>query len=234
MELLTAAEMRAAERAAIGSGAASGLDLMERAGEGVVAAALDRAPALARAPGWAAILCGPGNNGGDGFVIARVLRARGWRVDLFQDPGEGAPPDAAENLRRWRGIGAIRPLAEAGGALDADLIIDALFGTGLTRPLEGEAARLAALSRGARARIVAVDAPSGLCCDSGRALGAAFHAGLTVTFHRAKRGHYLDEGPFHCGDLDIVDIGLSGAAPGAARLAGPPGGGIDKAGGHKY
>src|SRR5690625_5153379 len=148
-ELLTGAEMREIEARAIAGGAVTGLELMERAGQGVVDALLEMRPELGRRPGRALILCGPGNNGGDGFVIARLMSAHGWQVDLClygHAPTEIAklPPDAAENARRWREIGDIYPLESA--FIDAletpDLIVDALFGTGLTRPL---AAPLSAL-----------------------------------------------------------------------------------------
>ncbi|WP_413788569.1 NAD(P)H-hydrate dehydratase [Paludibacillus litoralis] len=246
MELLTAAQMRGIEQAAIGGGSVAGLELMERAGSGVVDALLAWRPAFFRAPGRAAALCGPGNNGGDGFVIARRLKEAGWEVEVFLlgDP-EKLPPDAAENARRWRELGRIRPLAEAPDDLgaSADLVIDALFGTGLARPLEGAAARIcAALSArpaGGRAVVVGVDAPSGLCSDSGRVLGdgsaAAMVCDLTVTFHRERLGHRLDQGPDRlCGDLRVVDIGLSGAPREAARLIGPKAFDVAKRGGHKY
>jgi hydroxyethylthiazole kinase-like uncharacterized protein yjeF len=241
-DMLTAAQMRAHESAAIESGAVSGAELMERAGRGVIEAALARWPDLARAPACAVVLCGPGNNGGDGFVVARLLAERGWRVAAFLlgDP-DRLPPDAAANHRRWSALGPTRPLADAEAeteaaeaAGEAVLVVDALFGTGLARPLEGVAAAIVA--RRAR-RCVAVDIPSGLCADSGRVLGAAMRADLTVSFHRPKPGHYLADGPDHCGALAVADIGLSHealpgavtlcAAPGAARLA-------KGAGAHKF
>ncbi|WP_104017114.1 NAD(P)H-hydrate epimerase [Roseovarius nitratireducens] len=236
--LLSAAQMRAEETAAIESGAVTGLELMERAGRGVVEAAFAHWPDLARAPQRALVLCGPGNNGGDGFVVARLLKEWGWDVQAFLlgDP-ERLPPDARSNHRRWSALGATRPIDDARAAAaagDAALVVDALFGTGLTRPLEGVLADLVARPA---SRCVAVDIPSGLCADSGRVLGAAMRADLTVTFHSAKPGHYLADGPGHCGALAVADIGLrdgdvAGAitlcpAPGAARLA-------KGAGAHKF
>ncbi|WP_212525806.1 NAD(P)H-hydrate dehydratase [Actibacterium sp. MT2.3-13A] len=218
-ELLTSAQMRAIEQAAMGSGAVSGLELMERAGRGVVEAIFEEWPALARAPQRAAVLCGPGNNGGDGFVVARLLEAWGWAVELFLygDPA-ALPPDARANFERWgRRPGTIEE-ATARDDLQADVVVDALFGIGLVRPLEGLDALLRLLSgRGeGRPAIVAVDIPSGLCADSGRVLAgeglhgpAAVSADLTVTFHRAKLGHVLGDGPRHCGRLVCKDIGLS-------------------------
>ena len=233
IELLTSAQMRAIEQAAILTGQVSGEELMERAGRGVVAALGDGAP------GRAAVLCGPGNNGGDGFVIARLLAERGWQVtaQLLGDP-EAASGDAARALARWRQAGgAVAPLDIAAmRALPApDLWVDALFGTGLSRPLEGVAAEAVALlaARRARegARIVAVDIASGLCSDSGRFLGPEITPDLTVSFHRAKCGHYLADGAR--GRLVVADIGLAHDGSAAARLTGPediPA----KSGGHKY
>ncbi|WP_375690988.1 NAD(P)H-hydrate dehydratase [Pseudooceanicola sp. LIPI14-2-Ac024] len=246
--LLTAEEMRAAERAAMESGLASGRDLMERAGRGVADSLLAHWPDLAQGPQRAAVVCGPGNNGGDGFVVARLLRDWGWEVEAFLlgDP-DRLPPDARAKLDRWQG--PVARLPEAGAGFDPDrwdVIVDALFGTGLTRGLAPEAG-LSRLLPGRdrpvqdrRARIVAVDAPSGLCLDSGRVLeGDALWADLTVTFHRAKRGHYLAEGPGRCGALAVVDIGLDRAAgpAGVPLCAAPPGARVDKGrrgDAHKY
>ncbi len=255
-ELLTAAQMGALEKAAIESGQVSGLELMERAGRGVVEAAFARWPDLAQGPGHAAILCGPGNNGGDGFVIARLLREWGWQVDLwlFGDPDK-LPPDARANHDRWCAMGgAVRPYAEDGagafavaaeGDADRVLIVDALFGTGLTRPVEGveafaQATRGVGVPKGAR--VVAVDIPSGLCADSGRYLGGteqpdrAIRADLTVSFHAAKLGHYLADGPRICGALAVADIGLGASGdPAVARLVGAPSPDLLRKGeGHKY
>ena len=238
-ELLTSAQMRAIEGAAIASGAVTGLELMERAGRGVVTAVFAEWPDLAPAGwvGWGAgppdppeyldqekggrravVLCGPGNNGGDGFVVARLLAGLGWGVEVFLlgEP-EKLPPDARVNYARWCEIGAVAPLRMAEVDLwEADLAVDALFGTGLTRPLEGEAL-LAANALATRAfgddPVVAVDAPSGLCMDSGRPLvppegdGVAA-AGLTVSFHALKLGHVLAMGPERCGRAVVADIGL--------------------------
>ncbi|WP_323765490.1 MULTISPECIES: NAD(P)H-hydrate dehydratase [Roseobacteraceae] len=243
-DLLTAAGMRAVERAAIQSGAVTGAALMERAGQGVVAAVLETWPELAEGARSATVLCGPGNNGGDGFVVARLLRARGWQVSVFLY-GDAAklPPDARTNHQRWCELGEVRPLT--GAALAArgvcDLSVDALFGTGLTRPLQGE---LAAALEGRPSqdwpRRVAVDVPSGLCADSGRLLAdrdaaPAVRADLTVSFHSAKPGHVLSDGPELCGALVVKDIGLDAEGPGTEtlRLTGRPEG-LGKDAGHKF
>ncbi|SMH55549.1 NAD(P)H-hydrate dehydratase [Maritimibacter sp. HL-12] len=256
--LLTSAQMRAIEGAAIASGAVSGLELMERAGAGVLEALVAHWPDCATRPGLAVVLCGPGNNGGDGFVIARLLAKAGWevRLGLLGRP-DRLPPDARTNHDLWAALGAVQSLDDALAALGkADLAVDALFGTGLARPLEGTAARaanaLAEMAWGG-GRVLAVDAPSGLCMDSGRPLvppegdGVAA-ATLTVSFHALKAGHVLAEGPERCGRAVVADIGLTAsqhrAALGvdgvqtlAAIVEPPDAGRLDKAahpGAHKY
>ena len=218
-ELLTAAQMRAIEQAAIESGEVTGLELMERAGRGAVEAILAEWRELASGERRAVVLCGPGNNGGDGFVVARLLRERGWAVEAFlYGDANKLPPDARVNYERWVGMGEIfrADLLEPEGRL-ADLYIDALFGTGLTRPVINEGLeRVAAEIEDDRAKppyLVSIDVVSGLDADSGRPLGMAHSiadAHLTVTFHSAKLGHYLEKGPVSGGRLRVVGIGLDG------------------------
>ena len=259
-ELLTAEQMRSLERAAIDSGAVTGLDLMERAGAGVVEAVLEEWPDLAEGPHHAVVFCGPGNNGGDGFVVARLLHARGWQVDVFHyGDAEKLPPDARVNYERWGAVGQVSPLTEA--AIDGyaeehptcRLAVDALFGTGLARPfltlarVQMEVNGWQAASRGGAApHVVAVDIPSGLCADSGRYLGldgetpcdASILANLTVTFHARKLGHVLADGPAACGRLVVRDIGLPASPRAEAEVTqdcGPPDArGLGKHAGHKY
>ena len=215
-ELLTAAQMRAIEQAAIESGQVTGLELMERAGHGVVEAVFEAWPKLARAPHHAVVLCGPGNNGGDGFVVARLLKEWGWQVEVFlYGDANKLPPDAKANYERWREMGEVAAMEAAPRfAHEAALFVDALFGTGLRRPLEGAVLTWAADREAdpeAQGKTVAVDIPSGLCSDSGHELGhngATVLASLTVSFHAAKLGHYLQYGPFKCGRTVVVDIGL--------------------------
>jgi len=257
-ELLTAAQMRAIEQAAIRSGEVTGLELMERAGQGVVEAVLEEWPELAAAPGRAVVLCGPGNNGGDGFVVARLLKARGWEVEVFLygDPAK-LPPDACTNYEQWSELGevAVRginspPVTDDRFQLDedVDLLVDALFGTGLTRPFGGLFSVLATpdasgLLADKGVRGVAVDMPTGLCSDSGKPLGPVLRADLTVSFHAEKLGHRLADGPSLCGKVVVKSIGLeAGVGPKAVALGEvvrllDRGGlsGLDKrAGAHKY
>jgi len=211
--------MRAIERHAIESGAVSGLTLMERAGEGVVAAIRARWPGALRVT----VLCGPGNNGGDGFVVARLLREAGCAVRVLAAAGpDRMPPDAAENALRWLEGGVILPLTRK--ALSdpdwgrSDVYVDAIFGTGLSRAPKDDIASVLMQIGGNHgegryyaSRLVAIDAPSGMCLDSGRVLlpGAAIpHAALTVTFHCLKAGHVLARGPEVCGEVVVHDIGL--------------------------
>lgn len=206
--LLTAAEMRGAETAAMAAGV-SGLVLMERA---VMAAALAVERALPT--GEALVLAGPGNNGGDGFGIATALRRRGWRVTVAADalPGGDA---AAAMVAGWGG--PVVPLADAA---PAPLIIDALFGTGLTRPLPAAVQAVLDRLRG-RGRVVAVDIASGLHADSGAALGRSLAADLTVTFGAAKRGHVLGQGAALSGRLVVADIGVALPDSAARLITGP-------------
>ncbi|MDP2062866.1 MAG: NAD(P)H-hydrate dehydratase [Phaeovulum sp.] len=220
-DLLTTAQMRATEAAAIASGTVTGLELMERAGAAVVAAIAAEWPDTA--PTRAAVLCGPGNNGGDGFVVARLLQAAGWAVAVFAYAAPERMPADAEVMRaRWRALGPVAAFAEFDPAA-FDLVIDALFGIGMTRPMPPTPQAEALRAR--PPRLVAIDLPSGLDADTGSRIEPALSASLTVSFHTAKPGHYLAEGPEACGRLVLADIGLSSspeiplpeAAPRAAR-----------------
>ncbi len=209
--LLTIAEMYRADAAAADAGV-PGLQLMEAAG-GAIAREIRRR----WRPRPTLVLCGPGNNGGDGFVVARLLQERGWpvRLALFGAAGD-LKGDAAVNAGRWQG--PVRPLDPVlldarhpdGGRFAADpLIVDALFGAGLTRPVEGIPAEVIAATAGRT--VVAVDVPSGVQGDTGAVLGSAPEAALTVTFFRGKPGHRLYPGRGRCGEVVIVDIGIPDA-----------------------
>ncbi len=245
-ELLTAAQMRAVERAAIESGEVTGLELMERAGRGVVEAVFEAWPELAKTTHRAVVLCGPGNNGGDGFVVARLLKDWGWDVEVFLygDPAK-LPPDAKVNYERWGEMGevidfyACQEIHLIGGhnkktrrwstapleTWDDRVLVDALFGIGVDKPADErmrEVVRNIELLSGPNKR-VAVDLPSWLHADTGVFVDYApcelgkmheavefvpIEADLTVTFHRAKRGHVMRDGLSKCGNLVIKGIGL--------------------------
>ncbi|MFT7593381.1 MAG: hydroxyethylthiazole kinase-like uncharacterized protein yjeF [Paracoccaceae bacterium] len=226
-ELLTAAQMRAIEQAAISAGQVTGLKLMERAGAGVVEAIFEEWPDWAASPHKVVVMCGPGNNGGDGFVIARLLMDKGWQVSAFLD-GEvdGLTPDARVNHDLWAAIGPSGPLTDRSfGTVKSppDLVVDALFGTGLTREIDGDAAfllsNLEVLREEFGVKCVAVDIPSGVCADSGRPLGCFPVADLTVTFHTEKLGHCLERADSHSGRVVVKDIGLPHAEKSRERAA---------------
>ncbi|HMI97734.1 MAG TPA: NAD(P)H-hydrate dehydratase [Micropepsaceae bacterium] len=204
-EILTVAEMSEADRLTIGSGVAS-LTLMESAGSAVADAVDANYPVAS-----VLVLCGPGNNGGDGFCAASHLRKRGYdvRASCLAEPAslEG---DAAEMARRWRGpLSLFTPDVIEG----ATLIIDAIFGAGLSRPLDGPVAEMARAVNASRCPALAVDVPTGLHGDMGRPLdgkdGVCFLAERTVTFFRKKPGHVLLPGRFLCGKTDVADIGIA-------------------------
>ncbi|MDE2513248.1 MAG: NAD(P)H-hydrate dehydratase [Alphaproteobacteria bacterium] len=201
--LLTPAEMAAADRAAAAAGVA-GTVLMEAAGRAVAEAIMRR-----WSPRPVSVLCGPGNNGGDGFAAARRLAAAGWRVRVgllgSRDTLRG---DAREHATRWRG--EVEPLSPV--LLDgAGLVIDALFGAGLSRPLDGLARTVVEALIKRRLPVVAVDVPSGLDGATGAVLGVAAPAAITVTFFRKKPGHLLLPGRLLCGDVQLADIGIPAA-----------------------
>jgi len=214
VRLATAAEVRALDAAAIAAGASGGA-LMARAGAAVARAAR----ALLAPGGRVVVLCGAGNNGGDGWVALRLLHQGGVaaRAVTLADPAalhgdaRAAFEAAAAAGARWEGAAAL-PRVELG---PGDLAVDALLGTGLARAPEGAyAAAIAQLAevRGRGAQVLAVDVPSGLSANTGRALGACVTADRTVTFACLKRGLVLHPGPAHAGAVEVVDIGIPAAA----------------------
>jgi NAD(P)H-hydrate epimerase len=193
-------------------GGVPGLTLMEAAGT-----AIARAIRRRYRPRSVAVLCGPGNNGGDGFVVARLLAMEGWpvRLGLLGAP-EALKGDAGANAARWRG--PIHPLAADFLAGDP-LVVDALFGAGLARPLDGIARTLIEAINARDLPCIGVDVPSGVHGDSGEVLGVAPRCRLTVTFFRAKPGHLLLPGRALCGELIVADIGIPAATLGEIRPA---------------
>lgn len=211
MRLVGSAEMREIDRTAIEVFGIPSLTLMDRAGRAVAEAALQ----LASPRGRFVVVCGGGNNGGDGFVAARLLRAAGRDARVLAlVPSERLSPDARavreQAQRAGVAIDDAGELAavEAGGG---DVVVDAIFGTGLARPPEGAFAGAIArieAARAAGARVLAVDVPSGLSADTGRSLGACVRADRTVTFAFQKRGLVLFPGAAFAGEVVVADIGI--------------------------
>lgn len=214
--LLTVEAMRRVDATAIAAGT-PGRVLMERAGAAIAA----RAGALLSEGGRVLVLCGPGNNGGDGFVVARHLAEAGHAVDLVcLVAADDLTGDAADAAAGW----SFPVLAPADlGALDRDtLVIDALFGAGLSRDLSGAAASLVARVAEAGCPVLAVDVPSGIDGDSGALRDTALRATGTVTFVALKPGHLLQPGRAYCGTVHVVDIGTGAAALAAGFADDPP------------
>ncbi|WOF73669.1 NAD(P)H-hydrate dehydratase [Parvibaculaceae bacterium PLY_AMNH_Bact1] len=203
-EILTVEQMYAADRWAIARGT-SGVTLMEAAGKACADAIMDRFERC-----QVAVLCGPGNNGGDGFVIARLLRQAGWGVSIFlMGEREALQGDAGHVAHKWNGpVYSLTP-----DAIDnAELVVDALFGAGLSKDLEGTPKALADVAAARGTPVMSVDVPSGIDGDTGHVRGTAFHAALTVTFFRKKPAHLLLPGHSHSGDVIVADIGIEEGA----------------------
>jgi hydroxyethylthiazole kinase-like uncharacterized protein yjeF len=202
IELLTPAEMAEADRLTI-AGGMPGIELMENAGRAVADAVTRRYPSGAP---QVRIVAGPGNNGGDGFVAARILAGRGFPVRVLSLGDRAKLKGAAgEAARRWFGpIDPASPQALAG----AGIVVDALFGAGLDRPVTGAAAAMIEAINAAGTPIIAVDLPSGIDGNSGKIQGAGIKASQTVTFFRKKPGHLLLPGRSHCGPVEVADIGI--------------------------
>ena len=200
-ELLTPTEMTEADRLTIAAGLIDGIGLMRRAGDAVATLARERFP---DAEGIA-VLAGPGNNGGDGYVVAEQLHRAGVAVTLWRAEAPRAGTDAAIAAAEC-GIEP-RPLAEY-APQPGWVVVDALFGAGLARPVDGVCAEALRKVESAGARVVAVDLPSGVSGASGEVLGIAPQANLTVTFFRKKPGHVLYPGRTLCGEVAVADIGI--------------------------
>lgn len=203
-ELLTVAEMAEADRRTI-AGGIPGIVLMEAAGAAVAEAVFAR-----QGPRPTLVLCGPGNNGGDGFVAARRLAEAGWPVRLcLLGALDGLRGDAALAAAGWEGpVEAMSTVLSDGLLSDHAIIIDALFGAGLARPIDGVAAQVLDAAAESALDVIAVDMPSGVHGDTGLVLGTAAPARTTVTFFRRKPGHLLFPGNRLAGDVQVVQIGI--------------------------
>jgi hydroxyethylthiazole kinase-like uncharacterized protein yjeF len=200
IEILSNAEMGEADRLTIAGGVAS-LTLMENAGRAVAQAVSGQSSS-----GRVVVLAGPGNNGGDGFVAARLLAEQGYVVTVLLAAAlDQLKGDAAAAAKAWdRGVAPAQPDGLAG----ADIIIDALFGAGLDRPVSGSAQAMIEAVNAQAASVVAVDLPSGINGSTGAVMGTAIKAERTVTFFRKKPGHLLMPGRAYCGKVSVAPIGI--------------------------
>jgi len=218
IELLSPAEMAEADRRAIAAGPFDGIGLMRNAGRAVAALVPARWPGAPRVH----VLCGPGNNGGDGYVVARLLREGGVAVSLWASGSPRAGTDAALAAAECP-----LPVHDLVGfeARPGDVVVDALYGAGLSKPLAGADAHAIDRATALGLAVVAVDLPSGVSGASGAVLGKAFGAEVTVTFARRKPGHLLLPGRELCGEVVLADIGIPDgvvASLGTATFANEP------------
>ncbi|SCY72929.1 NAD(P)H-hydrate dehydratase [Desulfoluna spongiiphila] len=226
MQVTTAKQMQEIDRRTILEIGIPGRVLMESAGRGCVAA-LDGL-AAGRPLSRVVVVAGRGNNGGDGFVVARYLAERGVEAPVFVVGGvDGISGEAFENLSLLEALGVAVVEVVEGVDLTAlsralshcDMVVDALFGTGLQREVTGLYAEVVSAVNASNRQVLAVDIPSGVCADTGRVLGCAVRARATATFCLPKAGHFLYPGREHCGELSVVDIGIPQWAVDRAEVA---------------
>ena len=220
-ESITREEMRRADRRAIEEFGIPGIVLMENAALAVVREIADAASFT--------VVCAPGNNGGDGLAVARHLLIQGRRVEAFLvgDPERGST-DFRTNLGILQRLLPCAPLSLDESSLErlvhslrsCEICVDSLFGTGLTRPVEGLYRRVVEAIGASSAHVVAVDLPSGIDADTGRVLGVAVRANRTVTFHRIKRG--LELAPEYAGRVTVAPIGIPGPEIPCVALSSAP------------
>ena len=207
MKIYTAAEMREHEQMAVDKGTTFE-QLMESAGRAAAADLLRRRPQAGRV----LIVCGKGNNGGDGLVMARILQAHGWRADILFAAGEKLSELAELNRGRLQGLDGIGLIAaeDLVGRLKTgyDVIIEGIFGTGFGGRLPADIAAICRLLNQSDGLKVALDIPTGLNCDTGEADADTFRADLTYTFAAYKPAHLGGSGKTYCGEIVCLDIGI--------------------------
>jgi hydroxyethylthiazole kinase-like uncharacterized protein yjeF len=203
VEILTPTEMAQADQGAARAGTAT-WQLMLAAGKAIASEALQRFPGST----GVAVLCGPGNNGGDGYVAAKYLRESGWPVAIWQSGALRDGSDAARAATEWRG--PVQDIAEF-RLPSGLLVIDALYGAGLARDLVGNDRMVIERVRASGNKVLAVDLPSGVSGHTGQVLGDALQADCTITFFRKKPGHLLYPGRAMCGEVVVAHIGIPAA-----------------------
>jgi NAD(P)H-hydrate epimerase len=204
-EIFSVASVRNIDRAAIDNEGISGYTLMTRAGQAAVDAALNRFPDARR---WQ-IVCGGGNNGGDGYVVARLAAERGLAVSVLAlTPPDSLSGDAATAFMDFAALGGAVAVFEGSLDNEADLLVDGLLGSGLERDLEGRFADVVRAINSHHAPVIALDIPSGLHGDSGRILGSGVQANLTVTFVGLKSGLFLNQGPELAGEIRFAGLDI--------------------------
>ena len=207
MKIYTVAEMREHEQMAVDNGTTFE-QLMENAGRAAAADLLRRRPQAGRV----LIVCGKGNNGGDGLVMARILQAHGWRADILFAAGEKLSELAELNRSRLQGLDGIGLIAaeDLAGRLKTgyDVIIEGIFGTGFCGRLPADIAAICRLLNQSDGLKVALDIPTGLNCDTGEADADTFRADLTYTFAAYKPAHLGGNGKTYCGKIVCLDIGI--------------------------
>ena len=207
MKVYTAAQMREREQAAVDKGTSFD-QLMENAGSSVARDLMQRYPKAGRA----LIVCGKGNNGGDGLVMARYMQAQGWHIDILFSLGENLSPLAQTNRERLNGLPHIEliSLQELAGRLKKgyDIIIEGIFGTGFSGALPTEIAALCSQLNHSNGLKVALDIPTGLNCDTAEADPDTFRADLTYTFAAYKPAHLSESGKTYCQETVCLPIGI--------------------------
>lgn len=230
VELYRADQVREQDRIAIQEFGIPGDELMNRAGEAAFAVLAARWPASERV----VVLCGGGNNGGDGYVVARLARAAGWAVEVYTPPGQSAPGgDARAACTEWlESGGKVEPFQKAALTTPA-VVVDGLLGTGLEREVTGVYAEIIDEVNASGLPVLALDIPSGLSADTGMPLGVAVRAHTTMSFVGLKQGLFTGEAPDYVGDLLFADLGIPPEAygamePSATRIIAPESHGLLK------
>ena len=204
-EIYSVASVRAIDQAAINDAGISGYALMTRAAEAALNEAQARFPDAKR---WQ-VICGSGNNGGDGYVLARLAAGRGIGVSvLTMSAAESLQGDAATAIQDFAAEGGAAATYEGSLDVEAELLVDAILGSGLERDLEGPFAEVVDAINGHDAPVLALDVPSGLNADTGAVMGVAVRADLTVTFVGLKSGLFLRDGPGYVGDLSFAGLDI--------------------------